>query len=120
LRAGIALSRLLSAPIERGSRLSPLLSRAAAATMEPIARRRVGLALATLARGRVVVTDRLHGHILATLAGIPNVVLDSASGKSRALHETWTVPCRIVRFAESVEEASDAAAELLSEESAAA
>ena len=88
--------------------------------MAPIARRRVALALATLARGRVVVTDRLHAHVLATLAGIPNVVLDSASGKSRAIYETWTAPCRIVRFAESADRRLDAAAELLSEESAAA
>jgi pyruvyl transferase EpsO len=111
---------MLSAPVERRSRLSPVFSRAAATTLEPIAQRRLALALATLSRGRVVVTDRLHGHILATLAGIPNVVLDSASGKSRAVHQSWTAPCRIVRYAEDVGAAEGAAAELLAGLSAAA
>jgi pyruvyl transferase EpsO len=114
LRAALALNRTLSRPLEGGSRLSPLLSRLAARTHAPIARRRLALALATLARGQVIVTDRLHGHVLATLAGIPNVVLDSASGKSRAVHESWTGPCEVARFAEDAGQAREVAAELLS------
>jgi pyruvyl transferase EpsO len=120
LRAAVALNRWLSAPVERGSRLSPLFARAAGATLEPIARRRVELATRTLASGRVVVTDRLHGHVLATLAAIPNVVLDSASGKSRATYATWTSPCAIVRRADDVEAALGRAAELLNGVAAAA
>jgi len=120
LRAALALNRPLSRPIERGSRLSPLLSRLAAGTFGVIARRRLALALATLARGRVLVSDRLHGHILATLAGVPNVVLDSASAKSRAVYETWTEPCGTVRYADDVDQAREAAAELLSDARSAA
>jgi pyruvyl transferase EpsO len=119
LRLAFALNRLLSAPIERHSRASGVLSRASAMTLEPIARRRLALALHTLARGRVVVTDRLHGHILATLAGIPHVVLDNQSGKSRAVYETWTSACEVVRFAESADGAAAAARELLDSEPAA-
>ena len=45
--------------------------------------------LALLAQGRYVVTDRLHGHVLAHLLGRPHVVVDDRFGKIRALHETW-------------------------------
>ena len=38
-----------------------------------------------LARGRVVVTDRLHAHVLALGMGIPSVVLDSGYGKVHAI-----------------------------------
>lgn len=37
-----------------------------------------------------VITDRLHGHVLCTLMGIPNVLLPDAHGKNRGLYETWT------------------------------
>jgi pyruvyl transferase EpsO len=113
LRLALALNRIVSAPLERGGRATAVLSRAAASTQEPIARRRLRLALETLTRGRVVVTDRLHGHILSTLAGIPHVVLDNASGKSRAMYETWTSNCEIVRFAGDLDGAAALAQELL-------
>lgn len=45
--------------------------------------------LKLLARGRYVVTDRLHGHVLAHLIERPHVVVDDRFGKIRALHETW-------------------------------
>jgi pyruvyl transferase EpsO len=115
LRRVLALNRLLSAPVERHSRASRLFARLAPASYQPLARRRVALALATLGRGRVIVTDRLHGHILATLAGVRHVVLDSASGKSGAVHETWTSASPISRFASSLDEAERLADALLSE-----
>jgi len=43
-----------------------------------------------LARGRVVVTDRLHGHILCTLMGHPHVVLDNVYRKLGNYLDTWT------------------------------
>ncbi|MGI4896866.1 MAG: polysaccharide pyruvyl transferase family protein, partial [Janthinobacterium lividum] len=42
-----------------------------------------------LSRGEVVVTDRLHAHLLAELLAIPHVAVDSGYGKLRAYHETW-------------------------------
>ncbi|WP_106212910.1 glycosyltransferase [Kineococcus rhizosphaerae] len=42
-----------------------------------------------LSRGEVVVTDRLHAHLLAELLGIPHVAMDSGYGKIRSYHETW-------------------------------
>jgi exopolysaccharide biosynthesis predicted pyruvyltransferase EpsI len=43
-----------------------------------------------LSRGRVVITDRLHAHILSTLLGIPNIVLDNNYGKVSAFMRSWT------------------------------
>ena len=40
--------------------------------------------------GRVFVTDRFHGHILAALRGQPTVLLPDRFGKNRSFYETWT------------------------------
>lgn len=37
-----------------------------------------------------IVTDRLHGHILACLMDLPNTVLDNSYGKNSAYVEAWT------------------------------
>ncbi|RZM35153.1 MAG: exopolysaccharide biosynthesis protein [Sphingomonas sp.] len=57
---------------------------------ERFAAARVERGLALLSRGRRIVTDRLHGHILATLLGIPHVALDNEYGKLSAYIDTWT------------------------------
>ncbi|MBB4154873.1 pyruvyl transferase EpsO [Sphingomonas jinjuensis] len=46
--------------------------------------------LALLSRGRMIVTDRLHGHILALLLDIPHRVLDNRYGKVGAYIDAWT------------------------------
>ena len=58
-----------------------------------------------LASARFLVTDRLHGHIMATILGIPHVLIDSKLGKNLAFHDTWTRDCNCVRVARSIEEA---------------
>ncbi len=40
--------------------------------------------------GEVVVTDRLHGHILCTLLDKPHVILDDRFGKVSSFHARWT------------------------------
>ena len=53
-----------------------------------------------LSLGRIVITDRLHAHILCLLLGIPHVLLDTASGRNRDFYETWsrqTDFCRLAR-----------------------
>jgi pyruvyl transferase EpsO len=54
------------------------------------ARTRLAYGAELLSRGRVVVTDRLHAHILSSLLDIPNFVFDSYDGKISALYNTWT------------------------------
>jgi len=46
--------------------------------------------LAMLSQGRVVVTDRLHAHILALLLDIPHVLLDNSYGKVSGFADQWT------------------------------
>ena len=67
-----------------------------------------------LASGRIVITDRLHAHILSLLLGIPHVVLDNNYGKLRRFCETWdTLSSPLVRWAESPATAVAIARELL-------
>jgi exopolysaccharide biosynthesis predicted pyruvyltransferase EpsI len=53
------------------------------------ARRRLDVGIALLSRGRYVVTDRLHAHILSSLLDIPNFVFNSLDGKIGAFHAAW-------------------------------
>eukprot|EP00095_Tigriopus_kingsejongensis_P010180 maker-scaffold105_size367834-snap-gene-1.17 protein:Tk10180 transcript:maker-scaffold105_size367834-snap-gene-1.17-mRNA-1 annotation:"hypothetical protein LOTGIDRAFT_173604" len=62
-----------------------------------------------LQRGRVVITDRLHGHILSTLSGIPHVLLDSKGKKISAYYHHWTKDIPFVQLASSIEEALEMA-----------
>jgi pyruvyl transferase EpsO len=74
-----------------------------------IARRRLLRGCHMLSRGRVVITDRLHGHILSLLLGIPHVVLDNSHGKLSSFWETWSHESALGRWANSVEEAFEIA-----------
>lgn len=64
-----------------------------------MARFRRGVAL--LSQGRVVITDRLHAHIVAVLLDIPNVVLDNSYGKLSSFMDAWTAGYANVRTADS-------------------
>jgi exopolysaccharide biosynthesis protein PssK len=72
-------------------------------------------AFGILRLGRVVVTDRLHGHILSLMAGIPHVVLDNSYGKTRSFYETWTSASPLATWADSAEQALDIAERALEE-----
>lgn len=82
------------------------------ATFAPLARAWVQRGCLILARGRVVVTDRLHGHLLALMQDIPHVVLDNSYGKLRTMYETWTHPSMTAHWAENAEQALKLAREL--------
>jgi exopolysaccharide biosynthesis predicted pyruvyltransferase EpsI len=60
-----------------------------------------------LSGGRRVVTNRLHGHILSVLMGIPHVVLDNSYGKNRTFYEAWTEEWPLVRWSSSPGSALD-------------
>lgn len=81
---------------------------------EWLARDRARFGRHLLSRGRVVVTDRLHGHVLALLLGIPNVVLDTGYGKISRFVEAWTAPAAQSRVARDPAQAAALAQELLS------
>jgi pyruvyl transferase EpsO len=75
-------------------RLRPLLS----ATYAPAARRRLARGLRLLSRGRRVVSDRLHAHILCLLLGIPHRLEDNSYGKNGAFYRTWTSGSELVEW----------------------
>lgn len=70
-----------------------------------------------LSRGRLVVTDRLHAHILCTLLGIPHIVLDNNCGKLSGFIRCWTLEHPLCHLADSVEEATRIARRLLASSS---
>lgn len=68
---------------------------------DSMARGNLDAGVQILSRGRVVVTDRLHGHILSVLLGIPHVLLDTKQGKISSFVETWTAHCSLTSWASS-------------------
>jgi exopolysaccharide biosynthesis predicted pyruvyltransferase EpsI len=54
-----------------------------------ISRLRLARGCDLLSLGHVVVTDRLHAHILCTLMSIPHVVLDNSYGKISRFRNAW-------------------------------
>ncbi len=94
-------NQALSSQVERDppdwpSVLLPLIE-----TYDLLAAERLRRGCQLLSKGRVVVTDRLHGHILCLLLGIPHVLLDNVYGKLGTFSETWTQDCPIFRVAGS-------------------
>lgn len=60
---------------------------------EYLAGGRVDRGLRMLSSGRVVITDRLHAHILSILLDRPNVVMDNNYGKIFNYIDAWTAEC---------------------------
>ena len=58
-----------------------------------------------LQRAKVVVTDRLHGYILATLLDIPTVIIDNKLKKLTNFRNTWTAGNDNAVLATSTEDA---------------
>lgn len=81
-------------------------------TYEWLARQRLQRGALLLNAGRVVITDRLHGHILCLLLGIPHVLLDNSYGKVRSFYETWTGTSELTHWCDSGGEALRRAREL--------
>lgn len=109
--AATRLSRRLG---PRAARRGPGLVRAChAAALRAGARRRIARGAALLRSARVVVTDRLHAHLLCVALGVPHVLLPDAFGKIAAHCETWPGLARHARRAADAAEAADRVRELL-------
>lgn len=72
---------------------------------DDLARERLLRGCRLLARGRVVITNRFHAHLLCTLLRIPHVVCDTVNGKLSAYRDTWEASDPHVRFASTPDEA---------------
>ena len=108
-------------PFERSElRLRHLAARLARWNADGLLRRayerlawgRVERGLSLLSQGRVVVSDRLHAHILALLLGIPHVVADTRAGKVHGYIDTWTARSSLVHRASTLDEAVRLAGDL--------
>jgi pyruvyl transferase EpsO len=53
----------------------------------------------------VVITDRLHAHILSLLLDLPHAVLDNSYGKLHRFLDAWTGDAASVQRASSLEAA---------------
>jgi pyruvyl transferase EpsO len=91
---------------------APALARAHVRVCDALAADRVAYGTALLSRGAVVVTDRLHAHVLAVLLGIPHVLVDTGYGKLATFHDAWTADVPFVRTAADASAALAAAREL--------
>jgi pyruvyl transferase EpsO len=72
--------------------LNPFLSKSTIGLGRERLRRGCGL----LEQGNVVVTDRLHGHILSLLLNIPHFLADNSYWKNKGFYDCWTKDCDIV------------------------
>jgi pyruvyl transferase EpsO len=67
----------------------PFVEAISAEVRRRYANERLQVGIEMLSRGKFVVTDRLHAHILCCLLGIPHAPFDSMDGKISAFHNTW-------------------------------
>jgi len=74
-----------------------------------------------LSQGDIVITDRLHAHILSILLGKPNIILDNNNKKLSGFHKEWTHGQASIRIIDSdsnlVEALSKAVNELTTQRS---
>lgn len=82
-------------------RLGALPQRAQVRIADFLSRWRLMKGISVFVGAGAVITDRLHGHVLCTLMGIPNVLLPDAHGKNRGLYVTWTQHLPGCAFAET-------------------
>jgi pyruvyl transferase EpsO len=85
---------------------SPWFQAAMLLLWDRLAQQRTQRGCRLLSRGRIVITDRLHAHILCTLLGIPHIVLDNNCGKLSGFIRCWTAEHPLCHLVDSVAEAT--------------
>ncbi len=71
--------------------------------------RQLWAAVRLFREGRRIVTDRLHGHILAVMMRKEHDLHDNSYGKNSAFHTTWTSASPLVTFVGQAERGLDSA-----------
>lgn len=92
-------------PRMRGRRLARVADRVVAGALGAINRLNVAMARRRFCGARVIVADRLHAHILASLSGVDHVVLDNNYGKVRAVFDDYSGAFSTAHFAADREDA---------------
>lgn len=72
-----------------------------------VARARLHRGAAQLSRGRVIITDRLHGHIISMLLGRHQALLDNEYGKIGRFVDAFTGESDLIYRASSIAEAAE-------------
>ncbi len=111
---GLRLESFLRELIVEHPRAERMLRSTLSRVADRVAADRLSRGCATLSEGRVVITDRLHAHILCLLLGIPSVIIDNSYGKLRNFYDTWTCGNELAALAGGPEEAVSLAMELSS------
>lgn len=62
---------------------------------------------------RLVITNRLHGHILCSILSMPHIFLPNAYYKNQSFYQTWTSTLPFCRFIEDPAQIQGAVQELL-------
>ncbi len=101
----LRVERFLRGMVVEHPRAERMLRSALSRSWRRAAAVRLRRGCALLGAGRVVITDRLHAHVLSLLLGIPNVILDNSYGKLHDFYQTWTSGCELVRWADDPEHA---------------
>jgi exopolysaccharide biosynthesis predicted pyruvyltransferase EpsI len=87
--------------LEAGSSPRLAVVRRLSPVYDAMAELMVRAAVRQLSAADVVVTDRLHAHVIASLVGIPHVVLDNNYGKVKGVFDAFTHTAPAAVFAES-------------------
>ncbi|MCA1790036.1 MAG: polysaccharide pyruvyl transferase family protein, partial [Thioalkalivibrio sp.] len=106
-------NRALGALVRAGGLRGRLAEQRLRRAWERAAAARVARGLHLLSDGYVVVTDRLHAHILCVMAEIPHVLIPDRFGKVDAFIGTWTAGAPQMRRADGAEEAWAIALEMV-------
>jgi len=73
--------------------------------LDVLAHFRVERGCALLADARLVITDRLHAHLLSLLIGVPSVVYDNVDHKLSRYWGTWEPPAALATWVSGPDEA---------------
>jgi exopolysaccharide biosynthesis predicted pyruvyltransferase EpsI len=110
--AGFRLLERTTALMARtGRRSAPLLG-LQRSLFDPVARWNLERGVELIRSARVVVTDRLHVHLICVLLDHPHVVLPDANGKVERFLDAWTGGAVGMEWCATAEEALAAAATL--------
>jgi len=111
LRLSGVLSRLRSSPV--GSTLAPVVNPPMVNLYRSAAQRVLFYGNRILDTGKVLVTDRMHPHILTALRGQNAVLLPDKFGKNRAVYEHYTRDQPTVHWADTPAQALEIARSLV-------
>jgi pyruvyl transferase EpsO len=112
-RASVRSRTLIQNVVKSSQLAAKALELPITASFDLLARRRFRLGRAQLELARVLITDRLHGHILATLLGIPHVLVPDRHGKVASFVRTFTSDSDLSVWVDAPEDPVRAAYQLL-------